>query len=323
MNERLGVGKSDVGKELLWLALKVSSMSFRKDGLTIAIAIATAGRRDVLTQTIAFLNNQTRKPDEFLICPARPEDVDLQGLSSYAGAIRIVQGPTGSSHQRNAMIAASSADIMVFFDDDFLPAAAYLAEVEKLFANDPHVMVATGHVIEDGALGPGLELDDGRKFLDTDDFRGSGSIEPIFNGYGCNMAIRLAPAREHGIRFDENLPLYAWLEDVDLSRQLAAHGRIVKADQLRGVHLGTKKAGRSPGKRLGYSQIANRIYILRKGNMSWCQAWDGNIRNFTANLVKSLKPEPWVDRRGRLLGNILALKDLLMGRIDPRRILDM
>ena len=298
-------------------------MSIEKHGLTVAIAIATAGRRDILTQTIAFLNNQTRKPDEFLVCPARPEDIDLQGLSLYNGAVTVVQGATGSSHQRNAMIAASNADVMIFFDDDFLPAADYLAQVETLFADDPGVMVATGHVIEDGAQGAGLEIEEGRRILDADDFRGAASVEPIFNGYGCNMAIRLAPARDHGIRFDENLPLYAWLEDVDLSRQLAAHGKVVKADQLRGVHLGTKKAGRSPGRRLGYSQIANRIYIRRKGNMTWFQTWDGNIRNFAANLVKSLKPEPWVDRRGRLAGNLLALRDLFTGQIDPRKILDM
>ena len=47
---------------------------------------------------------------------------------------------------------------------------------------------------------------------------------PTFSGYGCNMAVRLAPMREHGLRFDERLPLYGWQEDVDLSRRLAAFG---------------------------------------------------------------------------------------------------
>ncbi|MDH4441204.1 MAG: glycosyltransferase [Rhizobium sp.] len=294
-----------------------------KDTLTLAVAIATAGRRDILTQTIAFMNNQARKPDEFLVCPARPEDVDLEGLVRYHGAIRVVEGPVGSSHQRNAMIAASNADVMVFFDDDFLPSASYLAEVEALFARDPRIMVATGHVIADGALGPGLEFEQGRAILDADRFHGPVSVKPVFNGYGCNMAVRLEPARRSGIRFDENLPLYAWLEDVDLSRQMAAHGTVVHATQLRGVHLGTKKAGRSPGRRLGYSQIANRIYIQRKGNMSVFQVWDGNIRNFCANLFKSLNPEPWVDRRGRLRGNLRALKDLLTGKLDPKKILEL
>ncbi|MET3587883.1 GT2 family glycosyltransferase [Pseudorhizobium tarimense] len=290
---------------------------------TIAIAIATAGRRDILAQTISVLDRQIRGADELLVCPARPEDVDMQGLSLYRGTVQVVQGSIGSSHQRNAMVAASSADIMVFFDDDFLPAANYLEEVERLFAMDPLIMVATGHMIEDGAQGAGLEFHEALEILETDEFAGSPAVEPIFNGYGCNMAIRMAPVRRFGVCFDEDLPLYAWLEDLDFSRQLAAHGKIVRASQLRGVHMGTKKAGRSPGKRLGYSQVANRIHIHRKGNMSRYQAWDGIVRNFAANLAKSARPEPWVDRRGRLLGNFLAFKDLLTGRINPKKILDM
>src|SRR5690606_25023936 len=106
--------------------------------------------------------------------------------------------------------------------------------------------------------GPGLEFEEGQQLLAADKPRQAPLLHATFNGYGCNMAIRMAPVREHDIRFDENLPFYAWLEDVDFSRQLVPFGRIVRADQLRGVHLGTKKAGRSPGKRLGYSQVANR-----------------------------------------------------------------
>lgn len=298
-------------------------MNSRKDGLTIAVAIATAGRRDILTQTITFLNNQSRKPDEFLVCPSRPEDVDAEGLSAYRGTVRILPGPVGLPHQRNVLVAAAKADIIVFFDDDFLPAANYLAEVERLFAENADIMVATGYVIADGARGPGLEFDEGEKRLAADVPPRRLPIVPTFNGYGCNMAIRLAPVRAHGLRFDENLPFYAWLEDVDFSRLLAPYGRIVWAHQLRGVHLGTKKAGRSPGKRLGYSQVANRIYIHRKGNMPWYQVVDGIARNLLSNLFWSLKPEPWVDRRGRLSGNLLAIGDLFKGRLDPRNILTL
>lgn len=298
-------------------------MSMQKDGLTIAVAIATAGRRDILTQTVAFLNNQERRPDEFFVCPARPEDADTEGLSAYHGHIDILSGPVGSSHQRNVMLAATKADIIVFFDDDFLPAANYLAEVEKLFASNPAIVIATGRVIADGARGPGLEFEEGRNLLARDVASRTPAITPTFNGYGCNMAIRMAPVRAHGIRFDENLPFYAWLEDADFSRQLAAFGNIVWAEHMRGVHLGTKKAGRSPGKRLGYSQVANRVYIHRKGNMPWHHVAEGITRNFLSNLVRSLKPEPWIDRRGRLHGNVLALRDLFTGRLDPKNIIDM
>ena len=48
------------------------------------------------------------------------------------------------------------------------------------------------------------------------------------------------PVWGDGSRFDENLPLYGWLEDVDFCRQLARYGRIVKNIRLIGVHLGSK-----------------------------------------------------------------------------------
>jgi len=290
--------------------------------LKIAVAIATAGRREVLADAIRFLARQSRQPEELLICPARPEDVEPACLVGFPCPVRVVAGPIGSSAQRNALIDASDADVMIFFDDDYLPAEDFVHEAERLFASHPGVVVATGRVLADGILGPGFTHDEGVNFLANTSLDSKPpSLLPIFNAYGCNMAIRLAPVRLHGIRFDERLPLYGWLEDVDFSRQLAPYGDIVQATGLRGVHLGTKRSGRSPGKRLGYSQVANRIYIMRKGYMTPVQALTGNLKNIGANMVRSLRPEPWVDRRGRLAGNALAVWDWVRGRVDPERIL--
>jgi len=41
------------------------------------------------------------------------------------------------------------------------------------------------------------------------------------------------------------------------------------------------------------------------------------------NMVRALWPEPYVDRRGRLLGNVVALRDLVTGHMDPTRILEL
>ena len=290
--------------------------------LKIAIAIATAGRREVLCDTIRHLARQTRAAEELLVCPARPTDIDLGCLEGFPCPTRVVSGPIGLPAQRNALIAATDADVVVFFDDDFLAADDYLAQTERLFSDRPDVVVATGRVLADGILGPGFSHDEGLRLLSLAGADPQApQLTPTFNAYGCNMAIRLAPARSHLIRFDERLPLYGWLEDVDYSRQLAPYGRIVHSTALRGVHLGTKRSGRSPGKQLGYSQVANRIYIMRKGNMSPLQAVHGNLKNIAANLVHSLRPEPWVDRRGRLEGNVMALWDWMRGRVDPERIL--
>ncbi|WP_367715613.1 hypothetical protein AB2N04_16470 [Nitratireductor sp. GISD-1A_MAKvit] len=133
------------------------------------------------------------------------------------------------------------------------------------------------------------------------------------------MAVRMSTVRGYGLRFDENLPLYGWLEDVDFSRQIARHGRIVRSPRLHGVHLGTK-TGRTSGVRLGYSQIANPFYLMRKRTMSPGQAAPQIARNLAANALRALYPEPWVDRRGRLVGNIRAVGDLMRGRLAPQNV---
>jgi len=46
-------------------------------------------------------------------------------------------------------------------------------------------------------------------------------------------------------------------------------------------------------------------------------------RNLAANILKSLRPEPYVDRRGRLNGNLYGLSHVLRGRIEPEYILKL
>ncbi len=132
---------------------------------------------------------------------------------------------------------------------------------------------------------------------------------------------RLSALNGRNYRFDEMLPLYGWLEDVDFCRQMAHEGLIVQSNRLQGVHLGTKQ-GRSSGRRLGYSQVANPWYLMQKGSMTVSIGLRQVVRNLVANLYYSIKPEPWVDRRGRLIGNWWAIVDLFRGRIHPMRTLN-
>jgi hypothetical protein len=44
------------------------------------------------------------------------------------------------------------------------------------------------------------------------------------------------------------------------------------------------------------------------------------LRNVTANMVRALASEPYVDRPGRLKGNVVALGDILRGRLAPERV---
>jgi GT2 family glycosyltransferase len=284
-----------------------------------AIGIATIGRPVLLGAVLQELAGQTRRPDRIVVCAPAADDV--AGITTDHADVII--GPRGLTRQRNAIIDhLDDFDLLQFFDDDFVPATTYLAEIERAFAADPGVVMITGEVVADGIIGPGFDIAEARRQLAASTASGNGALEPVENGYGCNMAVRLAAVRLAQCRFDERLPLYGWLEDVDFSRQLAREGRIAKLAAARGVHLGVKQ-GRQSGVRLGYSQIANPIYLSRKGTCPWPRALRQMGRNVAMNLARSLNPEPYVDRAGRFAGNLKAMRDLLSGRLDPQRILEL
>src|SRR5580704_11363033 len=152
--------------------------------------------------------------------------------------------------------------------------------------------------------------------------QGEQRITPTFFAYGCNMCMRMAPIRQHDLRFDETLPLYGWYEDWDFSRQLAAFGSIVHISNACGVHLSTK-VGRITGIRMGYAQVANPIYLARKGTFPWSHVFKFIVGPCLKNLVRSLAPEAHVDRLGRFCGNLAAFRDLLTGTLSPTQIVDL
>lgn len=288
--------------------------------LRLAVGIASLGRPEVLAQTLARLRLQSRAPDQVVVCA--PDGFDLAGAEQAYPGVKTLIGPRGLACQRNAILrTVAKHDVLIFFDDDFVASPDYVQNVESTMRDNPEVVMTTGRLIEDGILGPGLTfaVADARVMQANWGTSSCSRLQDVYNGYGCNMAMRIAPVAANGLAFDERLPLYGWLEDVDFSRQLAHFGRVVSTDATRGVHLGVKQ-GRQRGVKLGYSQVANPLYLIGKGTMSPRRALTLIARNLAANTVRSLRAEPWVDRRGRLLGNVRALLDLVTGRLDPGRI---
>lgn len=291
--------------------------------MKLVIIIATLGRSSILAKTLADIRRQTRLPDEVIVIGTRLEDLPTS-TEAFDFPVRILIGPIGTTNQRNTGIdAAKDSDILLFLDDDFVMASDFLARAEALFQQNPRIVAATGHVLLDGIHGPGISFAEALEKIECIKCRTD--IEPpkpTYNAYGCNMLVRSDIVMRKNIRFDSRLPLYGWLEDVDFSRQIGKYGEIVWCDALRGIHLGAK-AGRSSGRRFGYSQIANPLYLRKKQTMITWRAAAIMAKNLSANLVKSLRPEPEIDRRGRLAGNFLAIWDLLRGNLSPERVLDI
>jgi GT2 family glycosyltransferase len=286
------------------------------------VIIPTAGRKSILSATLKCLEQQSQPPDEVIV--SAPDGSHVEILRSDFLKLTYVFGQHGLTAQRNQALEAAlgRCDIVTFFDDDFLPAATYIQRLLAAFARNDGWAVITGHVIKDGIGGPGLTVAEGHAALaeasaaQTDEQR----VTDIGNAYGCNMSFRTSDVGS--LRFDERLVLYGWQEDVDFSRQLAHRGRIVRLHSLLGVHLGAK-SGRISGVRLGYSQLVNPIYLIRKGTVPTHIAAQQILRNVAANIVRSVRPEPWIDRRGRLRGNLLAAAHLMRQRIEPEHVLKL
>lgn len=287
-----------------------------EQNLRIFVAIATIGRAPILCLVLSQLAAQSRAPDGVVVVGTSA--ADIEGAAQACPAAEVLTSPKGLCRQRNVALAhiGERADVVLFIDDDFVPADDYLAQIDAQMSIDPSLVGLTGHLVADGAHTSEIAFADAVAMAGQKP--GEGCVtEPTTWLYGCNMAIRTAAARD--LRFDERLPLYGWQEDVDFSSRLGAFGTMRRSRDLTGVHMGTR-SGRISGVRFGYSQVANIIYLRRKQTIGLRHGYGLMARNVASNLARSLWSEPMIDRRGRLAGNAIGFVDLLRGRVDPGRV---
>ncbi len=301
------------------------------------VIIVTKGRPKETYILLDYLAAQTMDPRTVIVVGT--ERSDIEGLERHplvvAGVAAVnLSASAGCTNQRNEGLSilrrmhpalGGHQSFVVFFDDDFRPAFDWLELCAAAFSGNAAIAGITGRVLADGIKGAAISETDAKRYL-------SGALAPlphwsdrpsgadVDSVYGCNMAfiddvvLRCA--------FDSDLPLYGWQEDCDYAGQARQFGRTVLISELRGVHLATK-GGRTSGVRFGYSQIANPLHIAGRGNMKKTRAIRFMGRALVANVLRSLRRHPLFDYRGRLLGNVLAIRDALSGRCHPMRVLNL
>jgi GT2 family glycosyltransferase len=207
----------------------------------------------------------------------------------------------------------------LFLDDDVELASNYIESMERLLDEDEGVVGATGFLTVDGAQGDvGLGRDIARSYV-SNYIRKQDNYD---HENGQNLFVRTQVF--HHVLFDENLPLYGWLEDFDFATNILCYGRIVMNAGTCWAHIGAP-SGRTSGLRYGYSQIVNPLYLWKKNRKPgmhrvifehWLRYLASNGRRACISL-----PTDRTDRAGRLTGNVIALGHILTGRVDPRYIL--
>ncbi len=293
--------------------------------MKLGLVIASHGRAEILQQVLVDLVSQRRIPDDIVISVARA--MDIPQISPGLANVRTIFGGVGLTRQRNRGISCliDTVDLIAFIDDDFIVGDDYFLNMEKIFLQDDSIVGLNAEIIADGANSPGFTFDEGLRLAEQ--YRRRKKVPAIREtrgryADGCNGIVACRTASLGLLRFDERLPLYGWQEDLDFCAALRRTGRIVKTNDVWGVHLGIKR-GKGSDLRLGYAQIINPAYIVRKGNMSFAHAFRLATGNFLANLVRSIRPESYIDRRVRLRGNLIGLFHLVTGRLTPEYILKM
>jgi len=300
---------------------QASRESLQASTARVGVVVASCGRPEELKQLLIALSRQTRRPSRIVLSLHTAADAP----ADPGPGVEIVFGSKGLPAQRNRGLACveHDVDLVAFLDDDYLPARTMIAGAAALFERYPDVVACNGRLLADGINSAGIDYPAALALIDRFEREGRDevNIRSELDGlYGCNMVYRASALQ--GARFDENLPLYGWQEDIDFAARLLPLGRLIRSDAFAGVHRGVK-GGRTSGVKLGYSQVVNPIYLARKRTMNWRYARKLIRNNLFANVGRFFFPEPWVDRRGRLHGNLLGFFDVIRGKDDPRNILEL
>lgn len=204
----------------------------------ISLIVCTRDRLDDLSACLGALTLLDPAPAEIIVVDNSAGGNARDIVSRFPSCRYVAEPRPGLSRARNAGLAVASASIVAFTDDDAAPAAGWIGEIHRAFAN-PDVDAVTGLVLP-------IELSsEAQQFFQ---FRmggfGDGFVPVLFDerffaaarphgaqvwriGAGANMAFRRSAFERVGV-FDERLGAGAsgCSEDSELwYRILAAGGR--------------------------------------------------------------------------------------------------
>lgn len=285
--------------------------------MKIAVVIASTMRPATLAVTISSLHRQSRQADKIAVSVTGLDDLP-QPLSDD---VSVVYSERGLSRQRNEGIRSlpNDTDIIVFLDDDMVLHRDFMRGIEKIFEAQPGAALIMGHLLANGSVSVAKAI----QMLDcpADSVHYHVKQATFGNVYGCNMSVRYAVALAEP--FDERLPMYSYMEDMDFGTRVQRHGHVGYYYGSLAVHLRAKE-GRVSQRSLGFSEVMNPAYLAVKGTIPRSHALTAFIiRKPLANIVRLVIGPQRKVRWNRLTGNFFALLLLCKGNVDPGQATEM
>jgi glycosyltransferase involved in cell wall biosynthesis len=295
--------------------------------LKTTVVICSANRAEVLSETVdSVIHGQSVPPCEIIVSVFNQTHVTEATRADPAVRV-VLSSKQGTCAQRNVAAKLVCTPYTLFLDDDVELAPNFIESMERLLDGVDDAVAATGVLVVDGAGGDtGLDRESARayavNYVPEREVYDPGEGQQM-SGRG-NLFIRTKMF--DNVLFDENLPLYGWLEDLDFATNCLRFGRIIMNTGTCFAHLRTP-SGRTSGLRFGYSQIVNPFYLWRKSGKPELsnvivQHWMIRI-GYNCFYTVIGRPSDRNDRTGRFRGNLIALGHLLSGKVDPSYILQL
>lgn len=129
--------------------------------LKSSIALCTYHGERFLSSQLESLKNQSRLPDELVVCDDVSQDASVQIVEEFAKTapfpVRIYRNPKNLGYKKNFEQAASlaSGDVIFFCDQDDIWAPQKIERVMSVFESEPEVGMVfhrMGHIDADGRV---------------------------------------------------------------------------------------------------------------------------------------------------------------------------
>lgn len=232
-------------------------MTSESSGLTVlTVAIPTFGREKVLLETIDFMLALSPAPDEVFLIDQTPEHevATITRLSQLTEQrkIRILQQLPSIPKAMNRALRDATGDVVLFVDDDIIPAADLIAR--HLSAHQrSNVVAVVGQVLQPGEVPVdvahsqcqnGLKADLQFCFLSTQ----PATVRNVMAG---NLSVNRKAALAAG-GFDENFVGVAYRFETEFARRLSRTQGAIHYEPAASIHhlAATRGGTRSFGKHL-------------------------------------------------------------------------
>src|SRR5437773_3442384 len=215
----------------------------------VTVAIPTYDRGPVLTDTVAALLRQTPAAGEIVVIDqtAEHEPAVARRLAGWEalGFIRWLRRERPSvPAAMNLALVAARCPVVLFLDDDIIPAPGLIAAHAACYA-DPKVWAVAGQVLQPGESPSPARPAPAREGIWKDlNFPFSGT-EPcaVLNCMAGNLSVRRDRALQAG-GLDENFVAVAYRFETEFCRRLAARGgKIWFAPEASIRHLRAPRGG--------------------------------------------------------------------------------